>query len=176
MTTPVWLALGSNIGDRAASIHRAIQCLKEHLDSLVVSSLYESPALLPAILPKGAGEEWNLPFLNAVIGGETLLTPLELLDTVKEIEQQIGRQHRGHWSPREIDIDILLYGDECVASERLTIPHAFMLTRDFVLLPLAEIAGELRHPQTHQRIADAAAPFLSSSPIRRVGKMGLSAK
>ena len=102
-----------------------------------MSSLYETVA-------------WGLTdqpdFLNAVLRGDTLLRPLELLDKIQAIENKLGRVREQHWGPRTIDIDILLYGSEVIDEPRLTVPHPYMTQRGFVLRPLADLAAGLTLP------------------------------
>ena len=109
----VYLALGSNVGDSRAAIAQAISLLKPHLHQLLQAPLYQS---------KAVGYTDQPDFLNTAISGQTALTPLELLSLVKSIEQQVGRIERFRWGPREIDIDIILYGETIKESDKLTIP------------------------------------------------------
>lgn len=133
----VILGLGSNVEDRLKHLAEAVDILAEHvLAAVSISPIYESDALLKS----GSPEEWNKPFLNMVITGDTHMKPLELLNIIKRIEHKMGRNNVGVWSPREIDIDILAYGDECIESDVLTIPHKDLCKRDFALLPLADVA------------------------------------
>ncbi len=148
----VYLGLGSNVGVRAAQLARAVRALEEHqdvrLNDITQSSIYETAALLP----KDAPPEWNVPFFNQVISGYTLLSPEQLLTAIKSIELELGRQDRGHWGPREIDIDIISMGDRTIMSAHLTVPHAEMTSRAFVLVPLAEIAPEWVHPYDQKTV------------------------
>ncbi len=139
----VFLGLGCNVGEREASLSQAIVQI-EALDwqTEKQASWYQSPALLP----KDAPEEWDMPFLNTVIGGRTGMSPQDLLQAIARIEASMGRMRRGHWGPREIDIDILLYGQHIIEEKDITIPHPEMLNRDFVMIPLAEIAPEAIYP------------------------------
>lgn len=141
-TQRVLLGLGSNVGDRHDMLRRAVWLLAPAMSDVLLSNVYESPALLP----EGAPAEWNIPFLNMCLSARTDLAPQALFERCKAVEAELGRQARGHWGPREIDIDLLAYGRQCFASESLTIPHPRMLERDFVLLPLCEIAGAWRYP------------------------------
>ena len=129
------LALGSNLGDRPANLAAALALLAERgVATLRTSSVWDTPPM-PADQPR---------YLNAVAAVETELSPEELLATAKEVEHLLGRRPNGRWRPRPLDIDILLYGDRVVGSETLTIPHAGLAERAFVLLPLAEVvAGPL---------------------------------
>ena len=141
----VVLGIGSNLGDREAYIRKALEMLAENtLSAIRVSSVYESPAMLKP----GAPEHWDVPFMNIAIAGETLLSPTALLRQVKIIERKIGRActPAGLWAPREIDIDILAYGDEAVNEDGLQVPHQGLLERDFALLPFAELEPNWRYP------------------------------
>lgn len=137
-----YIALGSNIGDRERYLRDACALMHAHhaISVLIASPMYETPALLPTDAPLA----WDIAFLNQVVAIETSLEPLALLDVMKGIEAHLGRQARGHWGPREIDCDILLYGDMVVTHERLQIPHPRMQERLFVMRPLADIAGDIR--------------------------------
>jgi len=132
----VFLALGSNLGDRRSQLRAAVDELeKAGVHIRQASSLYESEPMYETNQPR---------FLNAVVQAETNLSPEELLAAAKAVEQRLGRQPRERNGPREIDVDILLYGDEVRATDVLTIPHPRMQERPFVQAPLAEVAG---HPQ-----------------------------
>lgn len=133
----IYIGMGSNCGDREEYLRRAEEALRAGLSDCVFSSIHESEALLP----EGADTAWNMPFLNRVMGGKTKREPLAVLHWLKQIERDLGRQPRGHWGPREIDLDLLLYDDLVMQSEVLTLPHPEMHKRDFVMLPLAEIKG-----------------------------------
>lgn len=136
------LGLGSNIGDRVASLRRGIQSLRRVLDGICVSPVYTSEALLPDAAPA----EWDRPFLNLAVAGTSTLRPRELLEAVKAIERDAGRIDRGHWSPRELDIDILAYHNEVVDESDLHVPHRALLMRDFALVPLADVAPGWVYP------------------------------
>jgi 2-amino-4-hydroxy-6-hydroxymethyldihydropteridine diphosphokinase len=136
------LGLGSNQGDKKTYLEKSIAALSNILTSLRCSSFYESDALLPQDAP----ENWNIPFLNRAISGETLLSPQDLLKEIKTIEKKLGRIDRGRWGPREIDIDILAYHDDVIQEPDLIIPHVGLLERDFALIPFAEIAPDWVYP------------------------------
>lgn len=139
----IYVALGSNVGDRQAIMDAAIRELAaEGVKTVMRSTAIETPALLPP----GAPPDWNKPYLNMVIDVETTRRPHDLLGVLKAIEQKLGRTHRGHWGPREIDLDLIAYHREVIESEELTLPHAQMPFRRFVLMPLMEIAPQWRHP------------------------------
>lgn len=141
----VILGLGSNIGDKMTHLNAAIAELSTIIKEVCRSAIYTCPAMLP----EGAPREWDISFYNMAIGGECDLPPLELLSEIKNIEQKLGRQDRGRWGPREIDIDILAMGDEVFEWPELCIPHKGLLERDFALLPLADIAPGWRYPGQH---------------------------
>lgn len=135
----VYLGLGSNLGNKKQYLDDAISQLEEKREIRVtkVSSYYETE-------PYGYVEQDS--FLNACVCIETLQSPMELLDTLHEIESNAKRERIIHWGPRTLDLDILLYDDEVIDEEELTIPHKEMHKRLFVLDPLCEIASYIRHP------------------------------
>ena len=140
-----YIGFGSNIGDRLAHIQNAIHILSkmEGIALKQISSIYKTA-------PVGYKEQAQ--FLNGVAAIQTTLPPHSLLHTLKDIETAIGRKHRIRWGPREIDLDILIYEDLCVQTEKLVIPHPQMHLRGFVLVPLAEIAPDLVHPVFQETI------------------------
>lgn len=140
---PVYIALGTNLGDRVANLSQAVEHMREQIEVLASSTIYETP-------PWGVTNQPR--FLNQVILGKTLLTPTGLLDFLKEIESRMGRVDSVRFGPRLIDLDILLYGRRQVCTNRLKIPHERMHERAFVLVPLNEIAPGLVMPGTGQRI------------------------
>ncbi len=143
----ILLALGSNLGQRERTLQHARDALAAAgIPIVAASGLHETPALVP----DGAPPEWNRPYLNQVLQVRTALAPIELLACVKAIETQLGRRPASRWAPREIDIDILAYGDRVMATETLVLPHAQMHLRRFVLAPLCEIAAQWRHPSLHR--------------------------
>ena len=133
-----YVALGSNLGDREGNLRNALKHLEANGVRVVkVSTFIETE-------PYGVTDQPG--FVNAVCQVETELEPLELLRLLLKIELEMGRVRIRRWGERNIDLDLLLYEDACVVSEELTLPHPDMQNRDFVLLPLAEIAGEVLHP------------------------------
>jgi 2-amino-4-hydroxy-6-hydroxymethyldihydropteridine diphosphokinase/dihydropteroate synthase len=139
----VYLGLGSNLGDRRDHLARALQQLAGHgLDVARVSPVVESPALLPDDAPA----DWNQPFLNLVAHCRSDALPHEILASLKQVERALGRQDHGRWAPRPIDLDLLLYGTETIATERLRVPHPAMTERAFVLTPLAALTPNLTIP------------------------------
>ncbi len=135
----VYLSLGSNLGDRQANIRNALARLARIGDVRAVSSLYETEPV------ENTRQPW---FINCVVALETEKMPKQLLTAVLGIEQEMGRRRTPDQAkgPREIDIDILLFGKSVVDTKQLTIPHPAMHERRFVLEPLVEIAADQRHP------------------------------
>jgi 2-amino-4-hydroxy-6-hydroxymethyldihydropteridine diphosphokinase len=133
------IGLGSNVGDRLQFLQRAVKHLGETIGVQVrdVSSVYETEPVGPA------AQAW---FLNAVVAVDTSLNPVTLLQQTQAIERALGRETTYHWGPRTIDLDILLYGDTQVNSATLTIPHAELCQRAFVMIPLLELVPGLVLP------------------------------
>jgi 2-amino-4-hydroxy-6-hydroxymethyldihydropteridine diphosphokinase len=140
----VILGLGSNVGDRLQHLRSAVQSLSALLQDIRCSRILESPAMLP----QGAPEAWNTPYLNMAVSGVTALSPQNLFKEIKSIEKNIGRVSRGAWGPREIDIDILAMQDKVLQEADLVIPHRGLLKRDFALLPLIDVAPDWHYPVT----------------------------
>ncbi len=142
----VYLALGSNLGDRAAALQNAILRMESpELHVLGASCIYETE-------PRDVVDQpW---FLNQVIEAETSLFPRQLLTRLKRLELELGRRPSRPKGPRAVDIDIVFYGDAVISTSDLTIPHERMGERRFVLEPLAELAPELRHPKTGKTIRE----------------------
>jgi len=153
----VFLGLGGNLGDRREAMRSAVVAIREVLSEVRVSSLYESAAWGVTDQPS---------FLNAVVRGRTSLNPLELLDAVQSIENELGRVREQHWGPRLIDIDILLYGAEVIDEPRLQVPHPYMTQRGFVLRPLADLAAGLTLPDGS--LVGELLTTVSQSDLRRV--------
>lgn len=143
----VHLSLGSNLGDREVNVQKALEALKAvaGVAVIAVSHYYETE-------PVGVAEQPD--FLNVAAEIETELAPLELLNTVKEIEARLGRTPSEHWGPRVIDIDIILWGNQVITTEPLTAPHKEFRKRAFVLAPLAEIAPEAVDPVTGKTVTE----------------------
>lgn len=131
----VYLGVGSNLGDRKKYIQQAIQylCGTPGISVKKVSSLYETD-------PVGGPPQGK--FLNGAIEIETSLLPMEFLTRLKEIEKKVGRKHRVRYGPREIDLDILFFGQQKISENNLHIPHPRIQEREFVKIPLREIAPE----------------------------------
>ena len=138
---PAYIGVGSNLADPEAQVRRAIQALDRLPRSrLIVSS--------PLYRTRPLGEVVQPPFVNAVAGLLTESTPEELLDQLRRLERELGREPpRERWGPRVIDLDLLVVGREERATETLTLPHAGIAMRDFVLYPLADVAPDLDVPR-----------------------------
>ena len=158
----VFLALGSNLGDRKANLEKALQLLGERLSLERVSSLYETE-------PVGF-EEQSL-FLNAVCRVKTEVGPFQLLSLLKGVEVALGRAPSSPDAPRLIDVDILFYGNLVIETDRLVIPHPRLEERAFVLIPLAEIAPDLVHPVSGESIADLAIKVQGRQGVRKIGEL-----
>ena len=156
----VYLSLGSNLGDRVRHLDLALVELRAAgVEVKRVSSLYETE-------PVGRrAQPW---FLNIAVEAETDLFPIQLLDRLQTIEIRLGRRRNLPQGPRTIDIDILLYGNFRIRSDRLLAPHPRMEERRFVLEPLAELAPELRHPVSHLTIRELLAATSDRSAVRRL--------
>lgn len=141
----VYVGVGSNMGDREANIQNALQMLETYEDCQIVRVskwLYTEPY----------GYTDQPEFINGCLLVKTLQSPELFLETLHTIEQYLGRERNMHWGPRTIDLDILLYDEAIIDREYLTVPHIDMQNRMFVLKPLEEIAGFVRHPILQQTI------------------------
>jgi 2-amino-4-hydroxy-6-hydroxymethyldihydropteridine diphosphokinase len=147
MSRRVAIALGSNMGDRAAAMSFATDRLSTVLTNLSISTVIETA-------PEGAGLENQPAYLNAVVVGETPLGPRELLDELLAIECEFGRKRPYPGAPRTLDLDLVLFGEVVVNEPGLHVPHPRFRDRFFVLGPMAEIAPELEDPVTGLRVVE----------------------
>ena len=156
----VFLSLGSNLGDRVANIRKALEQLAGVGVAITrVSSFYKTEPM------DFRPQAW---FVNCVAEAETCLMPMQLLNAVKTVERALGRRTGVAKRPRAIDIDILLYESVVVRSAALTIPHARMAERRFVLLPLRELAGSIRHPVSKRTVHEMLAEAGDTSQVVRL--------
>ncbi|MGA8539335.1 MAG: 2-amino-4-hydroxy-6-hydroxymethyldihydropteridine diphosphokinase [Terriglobales bacterium] len=159
MTETAYLSLGSNLGDRAANLRAALAQLDVAGRLLAVSALYETQ---PVDLPD---QPW---FLNCVAAIETEKTPQELLQSALQIEAVMGRLRLRKKGPRNIDIDVLIFGDRVVDEPGLKIPHPAIHLRRFVLEPLVEIAPNARHPVLRKTAKELLAELPAGQMVRRL--------
>ncbi|MDT8443781.1 MAG: 2-amino-4-hydroxy-6-hydroxymethyldihydropteridine diphosphokinase [Desulfuromonadales bacterium] len=146
-----YLGLGSNLGNRLAFLRCGRDTLANQpgIELIRTSSVYETEAV--------GGPPDNPTFLNAVMQIRTSLEPDQLLAACLTAESEFGRSRPAKWAPRTLDIDILFYADQIVCTEHLTIPHPRLQERPFVLIPLLDIAPDLKHPLLEKTIAELAA-------------------
>jgi len=138
-----YLALGTNLGDRGANLQSALVALGPKVQVGGCSAVYET-------IPWGFADQ--PPFLNQVLKGQTTLSPLDLLSHLKEIEAALGRVPTFRFGPRLIDLDILFYADWTLDTPELILPHPHLHERAFVLVPLNDLAPDLRHPVLGQTV------------------------
>jgi 2-amino-4-hydroxy-6-hydroxymethyldihydropteridine diphosphokinase len=156
--TLIYLSVGSNLGDRAANLKRAIAALPDAgVRVLRRSSLYETEPV------DFLGQPW---FLNCAVEAETSLAPRQLLDGLQGIEGLLGSKKLVPRGPRIIDLDILFYGTGVIRSDEVEIPHPRMASRRFVLIPLAELVPELQHPVLRATVAELLATTEDESIVR----------
>lgn len=150
------IALGSNMGDREKNLKEALKYIAELPETKIIksSAIYETEPV---------GEPKQRPFYNAVVKMETSLDPERLLQKLQEVEKAFGRVHKQKWGPRTLDLDILLYDQQIIATDKLTIPHPLMAERAFVLEPLAEIDPEAYHPVLEKTAAELLREFMDKN-------------
>ena len=156
--TLAYLLLGSNLGARAALLAAARQQLAATAGEILAESgIYETAAW---------GREDQPAYFNQVLAVRTRLRPEALLAACQATEQAAGRQRLEHWGSRTLDVDILFFGTQIIDSPTLTVPHPRLSERRFALVPLAEIAGALRHPQSHYTMRELLARCPDPLPVR----------
>jgi 2-amino-4-hydroxy-6-hydroxymethyldihydropteridine diphosphokinase len=155
-----YLGLGTNLGDRLANLREALAALTDAIRIDAISGVWETAPLYVTDQPA---------FLNMALAGETGLAPLDLLDRLKSLENRLGRVASVRYGPRLIDLDILLYGDVVMDSERLTLPHPRLAERRFALAPLAEIAASACHPVSGLTVTAMLAALPDDGDIRPFG-------
>jgi 2-amino-4-hydroxy-6-hydroxymethyldihydropteridine diphosphokinase len=154
----VYVAMGSNVGDRASTLACGVEELNRvGLRVLRQSSFYATQPV------GGPPQAW---FLNAVVEAETAWMPLRLLHALQRIERTFGRRRMVVGGPRTLDLDLLFYGGSVIHSRELEVPHPRLHLRRFVLAPLAELAPALNHPVMHKTISELLAQSADSSQVR----------
>jgi 2-amino-4-hydroxy-6-hydroxymethyldihydropteridine diphosphokinase len=164
----VCIALGSNLGDRAAHLAGAVAALRQEpeIDVVAVSGVYETAPVGPP--PQG-------PYLNAAVRAETRLAPGPLLDRLRHIESSRGRRRRRErWAPRTLDLDLLFYGDERIDEVGLIVPHPRLHERAFVLEPLRDVAADFVHPVLGETVEDLARRARDPAAVRRQPRSDLN--
>lgn len=160
MMAKAFIGLGSNLGDRVGNIRKAIELLGSFKDVKVLrrASLYETE-------PVGVEDQpW---FINTVVEIETRLSPYELFKLCKQIEAQVGRRHKERFWPREIDLDLLLFGDVIANRDELKLPHPELHKRRFVLVPLCELGSPLLHPTLKRSMKELLAQLTDEKTVKR---------
>ena len=149
MLKPLVLHLGSNLGNKLEMLNSACSLLKTYFGKPVKqSAIYQTAAW---------GNINQADFLNMAVKYLSDKNPIEILKIVKQIEKKLGRKERTHWDEREIDIDIIFYGDEVINEKKLIIPHQMLHLRRFVLVPLNDIDSNYNHPVLHKTISELLA-------------------
>lgn len=165
MSDTVYIGLGSNLGEPEDNLRAALEHLErvDGVDRIEVSPFYRTA-------PFGITDQPE--FVNAVARFTTILEPRRLLDTLLEIEKQMGRVRKEKWGPRLIDIDILLLGNRVIEEPGLTVPHPGIAAREFVLAPLADLAPDLVHPTLRQTVKKLHEQLGTSSGTQRIESEG----
>ena len=145
MSFPVAIALGSNVGDRDATLRGAVDALRPYIQGIRLASFHETEYV---------GEDPQPAVLNGALAGETSLAPRALLDRLLAIEQTFGRTRPYPGAPRTLDLDLILYGNEMIDEPGLIVPHPRFRQRLFVLQPLAEVASDWQDPMTGRTVEE----------------------
>lgn len=141
-----YLHIGSNVGDRLGNLLKAKFSIQRKIGHIqILSQVYETEAW---------GKTDQAAFFNQVLLVRTEMTAHQVLDTIHEIENQLGRERNEHWGPRTIDIDILFFENEITNTKKLTLPHPRLHERNFVLVPLEEIAPDFIHPVLNKSVKE----------------------
>ena len=156
----VFIALGSNKGDRINYLREAVLRLRHNskITLLKTSSVYET---------KPFGDVNQPNFLNAIIKVKTSYLLTEMIDYIKNLEIELGRKESAKWGPREIDLDLLFFDDVIFENDKVKVPHYGIQDRDFVLTPLNEIAAGFFHPALKQKIQDIYRDNITKTIIRK---------
>ena len=157
----VYIALGSNIGDRKRHLLKAIN---------KIHSIGEIISIAPLYLSSAYGFFEQPDFYNSIVLLKTKLEPLKLLNKLKLIEVEVGRKNRIRWGPREIDLDIIFYNQEIIETNELTVPHPDFKNRSFVLQPLKDIASELKSPKDRKTVAELLNNCKDDTKIELISK------
>ncbi|WP_050613597.1 2-amino-4-hydroxy-6-hydroxymethyldihydropteridine diphosphokinase [Bacillus testis] len=159
MDNLAFLSLGSNLDDRLSYLREAVELLRQHdkIEVTNVSSLYETE-------PVGYTDQGK--FLNLAVKLHTALSAEELLKVCQDIEQQLGRKRIIRWGPRTIDLDILLYNQDNIESDDLSVPHPRMHERAFVIIPLLEIEPHIKLPSGEENLQDVLARIPDKEGVR----------
>ncbi len=158
MNHTVYIALGTNLGDRKTNLRAAIEAMPPDVMVITESHVYETPPW---------GYEDQPAFLNMVVKAETGLEPEALLKYLKQLEGKLGRESNFRWGPRLIDLDILFYDDLIIDTPPLVIPHPRLHKRAFVLVPLKDVAPDLVHPVIEKKISALQAD-VDAQGIKRI--------
>ena len=167
LVTRAYVGAGGNVGDRLAALRAAADALDARPDTAVAgaSPVYETEALVAPGAPP------QRDHLNAVLALDTRLGPLALLRVLRALERAAGREHgRPRWSPRPLDLDVLVYGPRQLATAALTVPHPELAARRFVLRPLADLAPDLVVPGLGRTVADLLRDTPDRSRAARTGR------
>ena len=158
----VYIAVGANLGDRDATFAAAIRAVEAESDLLLLSAS-------PVFETEPVGQEGQDAYLNAVLALRVWLGPIELLRRLQSIELALGRDRRREterWGAREIDLDILFFGDRCIESTELVVPHVHAHERVFVMAPMAEIAPSFIHPRLGITVGQIVRAFSDLESVR----------